>query len=166
MLLRNPFFLLLIVTFLRLWSARSSSSSCCAVSLAWEKGPTAGHYHCNSNLTSPCETCLLGGRAYCPCNQLLPTPAPLPPSPLAPLAGAVQPKPHKPGATGGRAPHSNKTSIRMASALEYWWLGGSIRGQLLHHNSDNWPTHKFCYEHDWLFSHDCSNLQMPNKKDN
>ncbi len=44
MLLRNPFFLLSIVTFLRLGSACSSSCSCCAASLAWEKEPTALSY--------------------------------------------------------------------------------------------------------------------------
>ncbi len=41
-LLRNPLFLLLKVTFFRLWSARSSSSSCRAVSLAWTNWPMTG----------------------------------------------------------------------------------------------------------------------------
>ncbi len=48
MLLRNPCFLLLIVTFLRLWSACSSSSSCCAASIAWAKGPMALSYNTSS----------------------------------------------------------------------------------------------------------------------
>ncbi len=46
--LHNPFFLLLIVTFLRLWSARSSSSSCCAASLASAKEPMALLYNTSS----------------------------------------------------------------------------------------------------------------------
>ncbi len=48
MLLRNPFFPLLIVTLLRLWSACSSSSFHCAVSLAWKRGPTALLYNTSS----------------------------------------------------------------------------------------------------------------------
>ncbi len=48
MLIHNPFFLLSKVTFLRLWSACSSSSSCHAVSLAWAKGPTAKLYNSSS----------------------------------------------------------------------------------------------------------------------
>ncbi len=47
-LLCNPVSLILIVTFLRLGSACSSSSSCCAVSLAWAKGPTALLYNTSS----------------------------------------------------------------------------------------------------------------------
>ncbi len=48
MLLRNPFSLLLIFTFLRLWLAHSSSSSHCAASLAWAKGPKALLYDASS----------------------------------------------------------------------------------------------------------------------
>ncbi len=44
-LLRNSFFLLSIVTFLRLGSACSSSSSCFAASLAWAKRPTGLLYN-------------------------------------------------------------------------------------------------------------------------
>ncbi len=56
-LLRNPFFLLLIVTFLRLESACSSSSSHCAASLAWAEGPMALSY-------DTCSPRLLGWPLY------------------------------------------------------------------------------------------------------
>ncbi len=50
-LLINPFLLLLIVTFLRLGSACSSSSSLCAASLAWAKWPRALLYNtCSPSL--------------------------------------------------------------------------------------------------------------------
>ncbi len=45
MLLRNPFFLLTIVTYLRLGPACFSSSSHCASSIGWAKGPTAPSYN-------------------------------------------------------------------------------------------------------------------------
>ncbi len=57
MLLHNPFFLLLIVTFLRLWPARSSSSSCHAASLASAKGLTALLYNTSSPRLSGWPLC-------------------------------------------------------------------------------------------------------------
>ncbi len=47
-LLRNLFFLLSIVTLLRVWSASSSSSSCSALFLAWARGPMALSYNTSS----------------------------------------------------------------------------------------------------------------------
>ncbi len=47
-LLRNPFFLLLNSHFSQVGSALSSSSSCCAVSLAWEEELTALMYDTSS----------------------------------------------------------------------------------------------------------------------
>ncbi len=58
MLLRNPFCLLLIFTFLRLGSARSSSSSWSAASLAWAEGPTALSYKTCSPWLLGCPLCL------------------------------------------------------------------------------------------------------------